>query len=232
MACKIITRINIQHDYFNDGICPDVMLIPDDKTKWIFYRMQMTFKEIGPNSWAIIASEDTDISSPWEEEIEFRIKVTNPLFWYYTTPGEGNDGTKLDTIRMTLTEQILSEGIKGSPASKTVSFTSPKVFWKYTFIPIVEGNRAEKIKFIDQSAHQLRFDREQEITIDGKRGDVFISAEAVRIKESYGYRFELYDERAHGEKLLRKLIPFPAIDSCEPGRKGEKIKILNRYIYY
>lgn len=230
---KIVAEISIYHDFFTNRNCPDIQLMPTGETRWIFYRLQLIFKQTANNCWLILSSDETDCSIPWEETLDFRIKITNPDFWHYTAfLAKGSDGLQLENIRITLSEASVLKGLKGVPIRKSISFSSPETYWKYIFIPNVENARVKKIKFIDQSSHPLPFNQVNEIAIGEKTGHVFISTEPIQLKESYEYRFELFEEKQHGEKLLRREIAFPEIHAYDPETRRDKIKTLSQYIYY
>lgn len=231
---KIIVEMKINHDFFILRECPDVELIPTDETSWTFFRLQMVFKQTAASRWLILASDNTNYNTPWEETLEFRIRIKNPSFWHYTsTPiKECNNNLQLENIRVEMSNNALLKGLSGEPIKKEISFYSPKVYWKYIFIPNVENAHPKKIKFVDQSPLQLQFNQMDDMTIGERTGQVFISKEAIQLKEHYEYQFGLFEEKIYGEKILRKEIAFPEIHAFDTATKNNKIRTLYQYIYY
>lgn len=229
---KIIAEITVHHDYFTNGSCPDIELHPDEKTKWICYRLQLVFKQINENCWVVLAPDNTDCSVPWEETLEFLVKITNTDFWLYTDLQKGNNGLHPGNIKVTLSQKSVADALKGNFLKESLSFDALKVYWKYIFVANAGNGLPGKMRFLDQSSQPLQFKQTGVTEVGGKTGVVFTSTKPITLKDTYAYRFELYEDKPLGEKLLRKQIEYPDIDAYDLDSGGEKIKTLNQYIYY
>ncbi len=232
---KVVYQLTIKHAYFQNGVCPDVTVSLTAESNRFLFRMQMIFKHIEENQWALLALDSTHCDSEWTELFTLQLVAASPVFWEYTDITCPQDRMILDELQVSLSNQVLKDVFAGRPLQADVFFQSKQAFWMYVLIPGAAETDKEterKIKLTDLSG-QLVFERQEDIEVSGKTGQTFRTAEPVNLKDAYDYQLRLFEEKEYGDKLLKQWLDYP-----QPGayycktEKEDKCPTLARYIYY
>ncbi len=80
---KILMSIELRHDYYSDGKCHDIRLVPSENTKLVLKNARMLYKTVG-NTFLIIVKIEPDntpsIPLPEENKLVFHLDLIKPEF--------------------------------------------------------------------------------------------------------------------------------------------------------
>lgn len=212
MKMEEIYRVNVFHDYFDDGYW-DMRMEPTPETWVLLSRRNVLFKPAGTGRWRLLA----DSKNPFRQDdaLFFSLKPQDPLYSYYT--------------ELTPENKIYPEGIpfrlfesekepeEGNGNEKNLFFYSKTLFWEYIICTGNRENDSSATLFLEEREHKIRFDRSGELSCQGKPCVRFVSHEKIKLKETYGYSLFLYEEKGYGRRILMKNLnpPVPGKFVCE-----------------
>lgn len=87
IVAEVLQKILIQHWYYRDNRCTDIVLIPTDSTQAILKRYALKIKSVG-NEHQIISLREFDnsdlVNEMQQEKLKFYLKSKNPYFTNFT----------------------------------------------------------------------------------------------------------------------------------------------------
>lgn len=217
-----IYRVNVFHDYFDDGYW-DMRMEPTPETRVLLSRRNVLFKTAGTGRWRLLA----DSKDPFRKDdvLFFSLKPHDPLYSYYT--------------ELTPENKIYPEGIpfrlfespkepeEGEENEKNLFFSSKMLYWEYI---ICTGNREKDSSatlFLEDRLHKIRFDRNGELSCQDKLCVCFVSDEKIKLKETYDYSLFLYEDKGYGRRILMRNLNPPV-----PGKfVSEQKDCIRQFIY-
>lgn len=193
---EVLVEWRIRHEYYQEGRCRCVELVPDGATKVLLRRRDVKWKRLKKDAWGLIGTEKTG----WDEEDEvvLEVKVRDPLWDFYT-------------------EGRLPERLVWNPGMKRVielECRSKRLRWEYVLL--MREWREERVLELKEEEGRLAFEKEGTVEMNGMKGVRLVSAEAVVLRERYGYRLRLSERKELGNKLIAKEVALPV-----PGRFPE-----------
>lgn len=211
----IIYRINLKHDYYQEGnYCKGSELNPTAETLDLLRRRGILFRKENEGVWVLIAPVNNSFND--ETELRFTLKIQDPVFYYFTKDEEVNKGL--------FGGEAISISISGRMSGdqqiqeKNVFFHAKEFYWEYIFIP--RQGRELSLLFQDMSKH-IDFDQTVENSFMDRKAFRFLSRQKVKLQEYYTYNLTLFEVTSYGNRLLLKNIvaPYPGRILCaDPNR--------------
>lgn len=242
---RVLLTLGINHEYIEDEsyrlmdiqLCRESILLLRNR--------QMIFKRESPGQWMLIGNvegsgvdEECDVLG-----LEFVLK--DAAFMYYTE-WEGFDADVAYTVdltgcegkvqftevlqtipkkgagvlftgRLRLSMELFRRARKGESYTISLNFMAKEMFWEYWFVPRKPENQPGQL-LVEEANGELLFSEPQLAEVDFIDKKVYrcVSRTAIKMKERYDFRLDLWEIVQQNPERKRKILK--NIEHPVPGR--------------
>ncbi len=220
IECLPLFKIRFLHDYFLDGRCRTLSLVPSSQSLSLMQRRGLIFRQNSPSEWSVLCEKScTGFSEP-EDELLFEVRFLDSSFCYYTQMGayladaiyslrpgfskvlavdslQRQDGKKHNdlffTCHVPLTDALLNKSKAGEENLIELTFQATSSHWIYFLLFEDETKKRKKFKLIE-AEDKIKFkEAEQEpFPWNGQKMALkLVSSEPVGLREMYDFQLSL-----------------------------------------
>ncbi len=213
-------EIAARHGYYSSA--PPVDLVPDGETSRFFRRSGFIFRRLGGGSWLLLRPEGDDGNG----RVAFRVIPTDPLF-HYVTERADTEGGELERIGQNGTWALLTATSKPDAVTTVrILFLPPEKQLEFILVPRHTDTSA--VIGLREVRNRVEFLPPEKFP--GIPGAWRVAGkDKTALREDAGYRFQLWEKRDSGERLLADGIPPPRPDESSPVNSHHSI---TTYFYY
>ncbi len=232
---KIWFYITVSHEYYLEEGCP-VSLTPAADTKGFFCKYGILFKRQAADKWAVLINGRYSLKELLMYNIysglSFELRPDDKIF-YYLSGDIYQDGTfsvkDLNIPRVWKTIKVdLEYLIDKAPEEVNIRISSVYKYYEYIFIPKYTRENI-KIKLKEERA-RIRFGNVEKIKFPGVPFAFrFVSEDKIKLSLSNSLKFQLWETRDGGERLISGCVPEPSPDECSVSDPKD---VLASYFYY
>lgn len=214
--------LSVVHGYYSGT--PPVSIVPDEKTGISFRRSGLVFRPQGKGRWIVLRPEGLD------EDLfpTFKVIPTDSLFYYVTERAE-TLGSMLEMVGQNGVWGVLRAQLKRNEVVETTLRLYP-LEKRLEFVLIPRYTDVSAVVELREAQNGVIFLPPEKTLFPGvDSARRIMTREKLPLAESTPYRFQLWEIRDSGERLLADRVPLP-----EPYESSvvEPRDAVTRYFYY
>lgn len=206
-----LVKFHLLHDYFPDGNCPAVNVVPTDTTNVAMQRLNIRMVQ---REYGVELFYDTAQPVPSGTALSFHLQVTDHLFFLYTdlsrnqstlllSPADDPGAQYLNTVTYTTKTENL-------PDTHSITFTAKATIWRYWLID--QQNTFGHLELKDIASGNIvaatgESPKMHELP-NGVEAKILSSPNPIPLRQQPGQVFELSTNQLGSDSL--QTIPLPA----------------------
>lgn len=240
---KVLLRINMFHEYSEDGKYREVQLqfSPEMERRIMNHRLLLRQPDV--HVWEVVGNESL-LPVP---EIVINVWFQDP-YWHWYTAGEtwkqafeievdpaaekimweGEEMIWRPASDMKLGGQIKLKSGAWQEQALNVKLKSRPLYWEYILLARTP-EREDWVLMLEEKEGRIRFGKMERIEWNGQRGWRCYSQEAVPLRQNYTYVLRLLEKKNRGTQILKKWVPFPLLGQFIGEKPEQEIR---QIIYY
>ncbi len=213
--------IHLSHGYYSTAAPAD--LVPDKDSATFFRKQGWIFRKREANRWMLLRSSE---SAHEDFALTFDVVPTDPLF-HYVTERADTEGGELERIGQNGTWALLTATSKPDAVTTVrILFLPPEKQLEFILVPRHTDTSA--VIGLREVRNRVEFLPPEKFP--GIPGAWRVAGkDKTALREDAGYRFQLWEKRDSGERLLADGIPPPRPDESSPVNSHHSI---TTYFYY
>lgn len=249
-------QIIVRHDYFEDGLCPSLNLMPSMESRTMMTRRNILFRQMDIGCWSLFSMAEPDTDN---DVLYMELYVSDPAFVIYTDwpdfkpsgryelqlPTAADLHDAASAIRLTDRKRSIGEGFcsvglhlnrkmtdaafAGNPEEVVLQFHAPEKQWEYLFIPQSDETIDGSMLLLEDAKGNIRFGPFTPCMAYGRTAWRTVSEKTIRMRDSYDCRLRLMALSSNGKQ---KRILLSQIKPPQPGQFMDNQNDMLRQVCY
>ncbi len=206
-----LLKLSLRHDYFSDGNCPVVNVVPTEATAAV---MQQQNIRLVPKDYGVDLFHDVARPVTPGTELSFLLQVTDHRFFLYTDVPSSQSSLQLNPAgtpgAQFLNQVVYTVAEDNLPDNHRITFTARATIWRYWIID--PQNTFDRLELRDIATKTTvgasAAPPEMRELPNGVQAQVLTSTTAISLREYPEIGFELLMTKSEGG--AQQTMPLPA----------------------